>query len=742
MLTLSTYPNKYELNGNPLIVEVAANTPEVIFNHKIVLQIISGSTIIGEESLPVINSQASFDISDYCKTDQNADLNIFDLFETEIIKHDVSNVFTFTLFETYNDDSVEHNRIYGSSFHVLNGGFSNLFYNNYKALGQSFFDTFITAGKKFLTWSPSKKLTWNQHDTLYFICPEYAGIIYPVFTLIFNDASETTITGANLTSSPLSVYKINPSYLAQLFDSYESEHKYIVNYSIQIYGERVKAGVAEYWGGIAGPLDTYNFSVIPSGWYIPNQIPSGFFGINIVAAIWAIGISNSFAMTFDSTGGVSTMSSVSATVKTYGFSVRLVRDILTGEDLLDDGTIIPDAYTDVDGNKYDGVKIDDKVYTKSNLKVKKYANGTQIPASITQSAVGGYCVYPFLGVRDSEAEIIQEYGLLYNYYALISANGLVTPGDDNWRILEEADASSLIVYLHDVKNLEYNVIFNHLKALNTGTPISVGEPITEAKTYYIDRNEYNYGRQFIFRNSFGAYDIMHMRGKSENTNEIKRSIGYFQTINKTNYSEFTENIKVASGFLVNQYEDIESAKRYIVELFNSKEVYEILGANIVPIIPDTSKVQINRDSDFLFSFIFEYTYADTDNYFSAIDTEQYLNPRIFYSNGNIEDVIPGEVATVNFDVWINENSTTNFTLNWGTGVGISYLNSVELVDGVTSELEAVITIPVEAMGEYTLIITDNHGGTYRIPYNVVGNQMLFNDGEEMLFNDNEEMLYN
>lgn len=266
--------------------------------------------------------------------------------------------------------------------------------------------------------------------------------------------------------------------------------------------------------------------------------------------------------------------------------------------------------------------------------------------------------------------------------------------------------------------------------------------VTEIKTYYLDRNTYNFSRQFIFRNSFGAYDIIMLKGISEQSNEIQRTVGYFQTKDATSFSEYSQNYKAASGFLVTNYTDLSAAQQYITELFNSKEIYEIVGSEIVPVIQSNNKIKINQDNEFLFSFNFEYAYAQSDSYFSPLDREQYLNPRIFYRNGDIDDVAPTQTATVDFDIWINENATVTFTLDWGAAIGTTYITSEVLTADVVKSLTSSITIPGNITGEQLLTITDSLGGKYYIPYLVNDTVMLFNDGVEMQFNDGEQMLYN
>ena len=104
-----------------------------------------------------------------------------------------------------------------------------------------------------------------------------------------------------------------------------------------------------------------------------------------------------------------------------GFSVRLVRDD-TGSDV--DGTVYTDDYTGNDGKKYDSVKIGDWVWLVENLKETKYADGTTIPritddTDWSNDTTGARCEY------DNDTDNGDEYGFLYNWYAVDNAKDIV-----------------------------------------------------------------------------------------------------------------------------------------------------------------------------------------------------------------------------------------------------------------------------------------------------------------------------
>jgi len=92
-----------------------------------------------------------------------------------------------------------------------------------------------------------------------------------------------------------------------------------------------------------------------------------------------------------------------------------------------------ESVRDIDGNRYEIVKIGSQYWFKSNLKVSKYRNGESIPTGLNDSAwenttFGAYAVY-----KDEQKK-------LYNHYAATDSRGLCPtgwhpPSDREWNIL-------------------------------------------------------------------------------------------------------------------------------------------------------------------------------------------------------------------------------------------------------------------------------------------------------------------
>lgn len=103
----------------------------------------------------------------------------------------------------------------------------------------------------------------------------------------------------------------------------------------------------------------------------------------------------------------------------------------------------PKTVTDIDGNVYITVKIDNQLWMAENLKVTHYRNGDAIPHVTDDSTwvnltTGAYCNY------DNNDTLVATYGRLYNWHALIDPRGLEPAG---WHVPTDAEWKELEMYL-------------------------------------------------------------------------------------------------------------------------------------------------------------------------------------------------------------------------------------------------------------------------------------------------------
>lgn len=181
-------------------------------------------------------------------------------------------------------------------------------------------------------------------------------------------------------------------------------------------------------GGSFYGIDLLNFKALPAG----RRSNTGTYdGIGQYAYFWSIAPSSGINAFYVSLNYLSESIYSGLISQTNAFSVRCFRDATSSELLLENGTIIQNAYTDIDGNVYNAVKIGTQVWINSNLKVTRYTNGS--PAT--------YFVYPYAGYFDTEQEMINTYGLLYSWF---DANYIIESG---WQLPAHDDFTTLISYL-------------------------------------------------------------------------------------------------------------------------------------------------------------------------------------------------------------------------------------------------------------------------------------------------------
>lgn len=102
--------------------------------------------------------------------------------------------------------------------------------------------------------------------------------------------------------------------------------------------------------------------------------------------------------------------------------------------------------TDIDGNEYKTVSIGSQEWFTENLRTTKYNNGNPIPTGYSNDewselSTGAYAIYSHSNINglNSDAKVIEAYGLLYNWYAAKTGNlcpiGWRVPTDADWTIL-------------------------------------------------------------------------------------------------------------------------------------------------------------------------------------------------------------------------------------------------------------------------------------------------------------------
>ncbi len=110
---------------------------------------------------------------------------------------------------------------------------------------------------------------------------------------------------------------------------------------------------------------------------------------------------------------------------------------------LTSGVAFEGVVIDVDGNKYQTIKIGTQEWMAVNLRTSKYREGTAIPQETDNTAwqnasSGAWCWYA------NDNSYNQPYGKLYNWYAVIDARGLCPTG---WHVPSYAEWTTLTSFL-------------------------------------------------------------------------------------------------------------------------------------------------------------------------------------------------------------------------------------------------------------------------------------------------------
>jgi uncharacterized protein (TIGR02145 family) len=119
--------------------------------------------------------------------------------------------------------------------------------------------------------------------------------------------------------------------------------------------------------------------------------------------------------------------------------------------------------SDIDGNSYNTVLIGTQCWTKENLKVSKYNDGTAIPDETANTAGWGGLATGARSDYTGEASYIATYGYLYNWYA---AAGIVTnlgsPTKNicptGWHVPTDGEWTSLIQFIVPTETISATVI--------------------------------------------------------------------------------------------------------------------------------------------------------------------------------------------------------------------------------------------------------------------------------------------
>lgn len=146
--------------------------------------------------------------------------------------------------------------------------------------------------------------------------------------------------------------------------------------------------------------------------------------------------------------------------------------------------------------------------------------------------------------------------------------------------------------------------------------------ISQVRTYEIEYRPQKYARTFIFRNSFGAYDIFQATGRKKHINKYERMVL------EKNLAEFTlaqqYQILESESFQVNSGYVSKTTKNWLRELLLSEEVFEIIDDYRFPILIQNEEVMNVDDHETLFEIDISYKYAFKNPKYSELSNTMPL----------------------------------------------------------------------------------------------------------------------
>jgi uncharacterized protein (TIGR02145 family) len=165
--------------------------------------------------------------------------------------------------------------------------------------------------------------------------------------------------------------------------------------------------------------------------YTVTSSPGGFNATGATSPINVTGLTNGTAYTF----------SVVATNAIGNSSPSTASSAVTPSAPFLCGTTV----ADIDGNTYNTVLIGTQCWTKENLKVTKYNDGTPIPdETANTTGWGGGLDRAARSDYTGEASYIATYGYLYNWYAATDSRKICPAG---WHVPTDGDWTPLIQFI-------------------------------------------------------------------------------------------------------------------------------------------------------------------------------------------------------------------------------------------------------------------------------------------------------
>lgn len=246
--------------------------------------------------------------------------------------------------------------------------------------------------------------------------------------------------------------------------------------------------------------------------------------------------------------------------------------------------------TDVDGNSYETVLINNQEWMAENLKTAHYSNGDSIPNVVSNldwvnTSNGAWCHY------ENQSMFDIPYGKMYNYYAATDSRNVCPTG---WKVPTDQEWKDLINFLDTNANggLAPNVAGSMMK--DTGT-------LQLATGFWNTPNDDATNESLLssigggLRTSDGLFDFMGVFCYFWSSSEVGTTHALFFILNHATTSVFRSNYSKYFGMSIRCKKD-PSASIPEIKL-QDKKLIRILNWMGEEVQPDTNGVLFYQYSD-------------------------------------------------------------------------------------------------------------------------------------------------
>jgi len=145
-----------------------------------------------------------------------------------------------------------------------------------------------------------------------------------------------------------------------------------------------------------------------------------------------------------------------------------------------------------------------------------------------------------------------------------------------------------------------------------------GNTMSELFLFRLIKNNFTFKREFIFRNSFGMYDILRTYSSGEESETYERYTSETSVKRINYYTSSRQRLSVNTGFHLHQTDEANLYSFYIRDFLMSNEIY-LVQNNLLHALNITNTESLRRtDGRYLLQRNIEFEYVNAEDYF-AID---------------------------------------------------------------------------------------------------------------------------